>query len=72
MSGEEFARWRGYLRRHPAGWRWLGVQFAEVKREIAKARIVKGKVPDIEFFMGKTPEPLFYTRRKREAEAKKK
>ena len=72
MSGEEFCRWRGYLRRHPAGWRWLAVQFAELKRELAKNRIVKGKVPDLEHFMFRPPEPLFYTRAKREAEAKKK
>lgn len=73
MSVDEFYRWAGYLRQNPTGPRWLAKQFGELKREIAKARVQPGKkVPDLDHFVAKRPEPLFSIRMKREAQKRDK
>lgn len=70
MSSQEFSRWQGYLRQSPVGWRWLNLQYAELKREIAKGRTLPGKqYPRLDEFVWKPPEPFFVTRKKKEAKA---
>jgi hypothetical protein len=70
MSAEEFIEWQGYLRQSPVGWRWLNLRLAEVMRELAKARVSRGKPwPPLDDFIWKPPEPLFVTRQKDEAKA---
>ena len=65
-------RWQGYLRQNPVGWRWLAGEIAELKREIAKTRLgpVK-KVPALDHYEWKAPNPIFYVRAKAEAKQKK-
>lgn len=71
MSMTEFYQWCGYLRRNPVGWRWLSREFASLKREVAMGRMARGsKVPPLDHYQWKPPEPLFYQRKKREAEKK--
>jgi len=47
------------------------LEFAELKRELAKTRLAGKlkKVPELKHFLWKPPEPLFYTRKKREAQS---
>jgi hypothetical protein len=71
MSMTEFYRWQGWLRQNPAGWGWLKLQFAELRREVAKGRVSKGKkLPELDHYMARRPEPLFSIRAKLEASKK--
>ena len=72
MSVAEFVDWIAFLRQYPAGGRWLNLQFAELKREIAKGRPrARGdRLPTLDHYLWKPPEPLFVTRLREEAKAR--
>lgn len=75
MSAQEFMHWQGFLRRYPRGFHWENWKQAALAREVNRLLPrdpKKGdKLPPIEHFMWKPPEPLFVTRLKKKAKRKK-
>lgn len=72
MSAQEFADWQGFLRRHPAGLRWQNWMQARIRQDLHRLLPHKPgtKLPALEKFLWKPPEPLFIERLKREAKNK--
>lgn len=66
MSVEEFVTWQAFLRRHPRGLRWDNWAQATLAREInlTQPRTKGARVPKLDLFVWKPPEPLFVTREK--------
>lgn len=73
MSAQEFVSWQAYLRQHPAGLRWQNWTQAKIRQDLYRlAPRAKGsKLPTLDKFLWKPPEPLIVSRLKAEAKAKR-
>lgn len=75
MSAQEFVSWQAYLRRHPHGFGWQNWIQAHLAREINRLlprdKKKGDKLPPLDHFLWKPPEPLLATRLKKQAKRKK-
>ncbi len=73
MSAEEFVSWQAYLRRFPRGFAWENWKQATLAREVHRTipRKKGDKLPPLDHFLWKPPEPLLVTRLKKKAKRKK-
>ena len=73
MSAEEFVSWQAWLRRNPRGFHWDNWVQATLARELNRLlpRGKRDRMPKLEEFLYKPPEPLMVGRARAEAKRKK-
>lgn len=73
MSAVEFVRWQAFFRRNPHGLGWRNWVQAKVRQDLC--RLLPGmtskKLPKLDQFLWKRPEPLFIERTRQEHKARK-